>query len=76
MNNYTWYVFQIKDDDGGMYAFAERIHHSNDLTHYAKQAVTMNACDTKREAEKIAADWNNCYIKNGTANKWLMPEAV
>jgi len=73
MNRYTWYVFSIQDEDGKFYAFAERISNSNNLVDYARQATTMNACDSKKEAKKIAASWNETFIKNGTANKWLMP---
>ena len=75
MKGYTWYVFQI-EDDGGFYAYAERIHHSNNLKHYAERAYTMNACATKREAEEIAADWNECARRNGRAPKWMMPKGA
>ena len=73
MNKYTWYVFTIKDEEGKFYAFAERIRNNNNLVDYARQAATMNACDSKKEAEHVAAFWNETFIKNGTANKWIMP---
>lgn len=72
MNGYTWYVFSIMDEDGKFYAFAERIPNSNNLVGYAKQAHTMNRCSTKREAVETADEWNKAFIKNGTANKWLV----
>lgn len=73
MKKYTWYVFTVKDDEGKLYSWAERIPHCYDLLHYATREgiYTMNACDSKRQAEEIAKDWNETYIKNGTANKWL-----
>lgn len=71
MTGYVWYVFQVKDEDGKFYAFADRIPRSASLVGYAKQAHTMNACGTKREAEEVARLWNEQHIKNGTANKWL-----
>lgn len=71
MNSYTWYVFQVLDEEGKFYAFAERIRNNQNLVDYAKQAHTMNACDTKREAEEIARFWNEQHIKAGSANKWL-----
>ena len=73
MNKKTWYVITIKDDEGKFYSFAEGINNNCDLTGYAKQAHTMNACDSKKEAQRIADEWNWQYIKNGTANKWLRP---
>ena len=73
LDGYVWYVFQVRDEEGKYYAFAERIPRNYDLTGYAKQAESMNACKSKKEAEAIAKDWNEQHIKNGTANKWLMP---
>ena len=71
MDKYTWYVFTIQDEEGKFYSFAERIRNNANLTGYAKQAYTMNACDSKKEAEAVAADWNECHRRNGTANKWI-----
>ena len=76
MHKYTWYVFTIKDEDGKFYSFAERIRNNYNLVDYAKQAYTMNACDSMKKAKEIAAAWNEAYIKNGTANKWIMPRST
>ena len=70
-----WYVFTFRDAAGKFYASAHRLTNGNNLVDYAKKAVTMNACDSKKDAERIAAEWNKSYIKNGTANKWIMPRA-
>lgn len=71
MEKYTWYVFTIQDSEGKFYSFCERIRNNNNLVDYAKQAYTMNACDSKKEAEETAVAWNEAYKKNGTANKWI-----
>ena len=72
MNKKTWYVFIIKDNEEKFYAFAKGISNSNNLVKYAKQAYTMNACDSKKEALRIAQDWNESFIQNGAVNKWLV----
>lgn len=75
MDGYTWYVFSVKDTEGKLYAFAERLPNSTNLTSifYGIEdiSVTMNACDSKKAAEAIAADWNESYRKQGIANKWI-----
>lgn len=73
MEKYTWYVLVIRAEDGGNYAIAERIGHSNNLKGYAAdpRVISMNACDTKRDAEAIARYWCECYKRNGTAADWL-----
>ncbi len=75
MNRRTWYVFSAEDEAGGLYAYAQGISNNNNLTFYAKgpRVHTMNACDTKRDAEEIAEAWNRAYIQNGTAAEWLRP---
>lgn len=72
--SYTWYVVSVKDTEGKLYAFADRLSNNCNLVGIAKDAETMNACESKREAEEIAESWNQSFIRNGTANKWLVKE--
>ena len=74
MGKYTWYVFTVKDTDGGLYAFCERIRNNNNLVNFAREVETMNACDSKAQENIIAKAWNETFIRNGTANKWIMPK--
>ena len=76
MNKYTYYVIveKAKNPSRLLYnARAAKIHNSNNLLCvFTAQAsnieiISANACDTWKEAQKIAAYWNKCYIENGTS---------
>ena len=71
MEKTTWYVFQMKDEAGNFYAYAAGIRNCNDLTGFAKEAFSMNACDSKKDAQRIAQAWNDQYVKNNTAAGFL-----
>lgn len=51
------------------YASVVRIPQTNNLLSALRQypkAIHANICNTKKEAETIAASWNEAYKKNGT----------
>lgn len=68
MQKYTWYVIQRRDSNGDRCAFAYRLRNNNNLVGIATSddVYSMNACDSKKEAQQIATHWNNCYKNNGT----------
>lgn len=71
MNKYTWYVIQQKDSNEKMCAFAKRIHNSNNLLGffgidaYLENIYSVNACDSKKEAQQVARAWNDAARRNG-----------
>lgn len=67
MDKNTYIVVSIQED-GKNYAYVIKHHNSNNLTSALKikGIKAANICDTKKEAEKTATYWNECYKKNGT----------
>lgn len=63
----SWYVIGIKTSDGKRCAYPLRIGNSSNLVGYAvhENVVSMNACDTKKEASRIADMWNQSAIEQG-----------
>ena len=72
MKKSTWYVMQVREN-GKFYASCFRVPNSHNLKDYAERALTLNACDTKKEAVRIVADWNAGFIRDGIAHEMLMP---
>lgn len=72
MDGNVWYVCS-RETHGGMIAWAQSVRRNENLVPWfeVQGMKTMNACRTKGEAQKIAAEWNESYIKNGTAAEWL-----
>lgn len=69
MNKKTFFVISVKTEDGRRYAYADAIQNCNDLFWIFKNIKgleTVNACDTRRDADEIARYWNECYKNNGT----------
>ena len=69
MNKKTFYVMVIKNEYGKRYAYADAIQNSNDLLSMfqsIKNLETVNACDTRHDADEIAHYWNETYKVNGT----------
>lgn len=65
---YFYYAIDNKDKDGKMYAHAWRIHESINLLSALRQfpnAIFIHQCKTKKEAESIADNWNECHKTNG-----------
>lgn len=75
MDKYTYFVIDIEETLTGLcYATTRRIHNATNLiglmdggSGYIVKSV--NACDTKKDAERIAAVWNEDYTKQGRY-KW------
>lgn len=56
-------------EHGGNMAYALQVNRSDNLLSVferVKGLRTANICESKKEAERIADDWNASYIKNGT----------
>lgn len=69
MNKKSYYVFVIKTDEGKRYAYAETIQNCNNIFwmfQNTKSLESVNACDTRRDADEIARYWNETYKNNGT----------
>lgn len=77
-NFYAAVEYDVRDqytNDGeepkiiGHYASVMKIGHSDNLlaklAHYG-DIIAVNLCATKKQAEELAAFWNECYKKNGT----------
>lgn len=75
MKNRTWYVVNAKDKDGGFYAYPVSVPNNENLVDIFRHEniLTVNACDTKRDAVEIAKVWNESYVVNGTAADFLIP---
>lgn len=74
MNSFTWYVIDCRNKTNNKcFAYTERIHHSNNLIGYFErnkpgssyEVLSVNACDTKKQAEQIATCWNEGYKSRG-----------
>lgn len=76
MTGFVWYVFNCKNHQEKYWAFAKRIPRNYNLVSYATMpnVITMNACNSKEEALKIAEGWNEQYKANGNYNAiWTDP---
>lgn len=71
MDKYTYFVIEEKDAaTEKMFAYAERVHNCNNLYKHFKpckgfEIISINACDTWKEAQRIASFWNECARKKG-----------
>lgn len=68
MNKNTYYVIQI-EKNGLCYAFCEKVPNCYNLKCIFERypdMMSINACDSKKEAERIAEIWNDGFMKNGT----------
>ena len=81
MNKCTYFVIEEKHTSTTKllyHARAEKIHNTNNLLYAIHphspnmELVSVNACDTWKEAQDIAAYWNECFSNNGTSYlEWL-----
>lgn len=64
-----FYYAATREQNGKNYAFVIKASNGDNLVSlFARTgAKTANACATKKEAEKLADFWNECYKKNGTS---------
>lgn len=61
MDKKTYYVITV-EEDGKYFSYAETIHNSNNLVgKFPKNAITINACDTRKKADEIARSWNEIW---------------
>lgn len=73
MEKYSYFVIDQKNTKTGKrIASALRVHNCNNLLYYFKkytyadmELISVNACDTWKEAQKIADHWNECARANG-----------
>lgn len=67
LNKYTWYAIQSKDKDGKMCAWAHRVRNNNNLIsyHWGEDVISVNACDSKRDAIELAKHWNDLSRREG-----------
>ena len=70
MNKNTYFVIEQQEiETGRTIAHAETVSNCYNLLDYFKpfhgcKIISINACDTKKESEKIAEFWNDCARKN------------
>jgi hypothetical protein len=70
MNSNTFYVIELINEAGKSISYARKIPNCYNLVGIFKpmsgfKLLSVNACDTWREAQEIARDWNDRAIKNG-----------
>lgn len=71
MEGNTFFIFEIMEKETGKcFAYVETIPNCYNLVGYTKETSTqkvlsMNACKTLKEANKIANQWNEGYKKKG-----------
>lgn len=71
LDNNIFVVYTRERKECGLYAIAEKIHANNNLVGYVQGCKTFNVCKTWKEAEKIAAQWNQDFLENGSQWKWI-----
>lgn len=63
------FVVYSKTQDGKRYAYADTIRTGENLIPHIKRnaADVCHLCESRKQAEKIALDWNESYKANGTS---------
>lgn len=64
-----WFVLTMQGQDGRMWAAASPFTMQDNLAWQfdpSAGTLTANICDTKKQAEAIAAQWNETFKRNGT----------
>lgn len=82
MKNNTYYVIDVKETaTGKSYATALKVPNVYNLLGYFERTIakgfeliSINACGTWKEAQKIAEWWNECKTKNN--NSYLYNKEV
>lgn len=70
MEKKTFFVVEQREKSTGKYyAYAEKVSNCNNLMYYFKpfhgyEIVSINACDTWKQAQEIATFWNDGAKKN------------
>ena len=68
MTGNVWYALQ-RSENGKYYAHAWKLGRHINLASFVKDfpnLVSMNACNTMKEAKEIANAWNEQFKANGT----------
>ena len=68
MSKNTWYVAQ-RTIKGRNAAHAFKLRNNQNIVGFDNDypgIVTLNACDSMKEAKEIAKAWNDSFKKNGT----------
>ena len=73
MEKNTFFVIEQKEKTTGKYfSIALKVHNSNNLLSYFSrytykgfEIISINACDSWKQAQEIAAFWNDGARKNG-----------
>lgn len=65
MNGNIFVVYTRETERRGRYAVAEKLSKSINLVGYVKDCITFNICDTWKEAQNIAEQWNENFKVNG-----------
>lgn len=71
MNRNTFFVIEEQEIESGRYvAYAEKVPNCYNLLHYFKprrgmEIISVNACNTWKEAVEIARCWNEGWRKSG-----------
>ena len=70
MDKNTYFIIQEKNTENGkVFAHAEKVHNCYNLFKYfhpcrGYDIVSINACSTWKEAQKVANFWNECAKNN------------
>lgn len=59
-------VYTVEDKEIGLYAVAEKIPRSNNLVGYFEKCKTFNVCNTWKDAQALAEQWNQDFQNNGS----------
>jgi len=70
VNHNTFYVIDQANDEGKYIAYARKVPNCYNLVGIFKpmtgfKIISVNACDTWREAQETARYWNDRHIENG-----------
>ena len=65
--NKNSYIVIVEQENGKRAAYVEKWHHTNNLASLLKYAriESANICDSRKDAERIAEDWNERCKRNG-----------
>ena len=66
--NKNSYIVIVEMVNGKRVAYVEKWNNQNNLVCLFKnnRIETANICDSRKDAERIAEDWNQCYKRNGS----------
>ena len=72
MNKNTFFVIEeIEEATGKSFSYAQKVSNSNNLKGFFRPSfhgyniLSINACDTWKEAQDIANAWNECAKEKG-----------